>query len=508
MRRHHRIQPHFGKLLIAMIVSTIAVALLWAGAVAWAATDDDVPGTAIALGERAEGIVNPASDPNDVYGVWLDAGEEVRLKCLPTATSSSADPKEGGLWLLSPEASSLGAADDHTIAHYANLWKGSFLTTYAEFELVAARSGTYYAWVEGTAGNFAYTLDLQSTGRPSYPASDANDIPGLPQGLGTVRGVVDTRVDSNDVYAVKLLAGQEVTVTLEPTHEVADGEDKHLTGTAWLYLLSPESTSVSSYSTRHEVTASVAAFNSRSDDRDETAVISYVPSATAVHYIWVRASSVVTNFAYTLTISGSAALPDDTPPPGTQTFPDVPSAHAYFTAIEGMADAGIIGGYADGRFGPFDPLYRAQFAKMICGTFNLSTPEGTTLFFTDLGEDDPSSLYPHQYVAAAYTAGITQGLTATTFGTYVDITRAQVITMSIRAAERLAPEALAEPPAGFDCTVPNFSDVHYPNLRKAEYNGLLEGLIGFGESWDPWQKASRGECAQILWNLLGKLSAD
>lgn len=508
MTRHRRMHAHSGKLLVAILVSAAVIGLLWTDAAAWAATDDDVPGTSIALGDNAQGTVNPASDPNDVYGIWLDAGEEVRVKCLPTATSSNADPKEGGLWFLSPEASSLSSVDDHTIAHYANLWKGSFLTTYAEFELVVARSGTYYAWVEGTAGDFAYELDLQSTGGPSYPAADANDIPGLPQGVGAVRGVVDTRVDRNDVYAVKLFAGQQVTVTLEPTHQVGDGEDKHLTGTAWLYLLSPKSTSVSSYSTWDEVTASVGAFNSRSDDRDETAVISYAPSATAVHYIWIKASSVVTNFAYTLTVSGSAAPPDDTPPPGTPTFPDVPSTHAYFAAIEGMADAGIIGGYTDGRFGPSDPLYRAQFAKMICGTFDLSAPEGTPLPFTDLGEDDPSSLYPHQYVAAAYAAGITQGLTATSFGTYVDITRAQVITMSIRAAESLAPGTLAEPPAGFDCTVPDFSDIHYPKLRKAEYNGLLDGLTGFGESWDPWQKSSRGECAQILWSLLGKLSAD
>jgi len=39
-------------------------------------------------------------------------------------------------------------------------------------------------------------------------------------------------------------------------------------------------------------------------------------------------------------------------------------------------------------------------------------------------------------------------------------------------------------------------------MRIAEYNGLLTGLQGFGMGWDPWPAASRGECAQILWNVL------
>lgn len=43
--------------------------------------------------------------------------------------------------------------------------------------------------------------------------------------------------------------------------------------------------------------------------------------------------------------------------------------------------------------------------------------------FTDLDPDDPTNLYPHEYVAAAPAAGITNGTRATTFSPWADISR-------------------------------------------------------------------------------------
>lgn len=190
-------------------------------------------------------------------------------------------------------------------------------------------------------------------------------------------------------------------------------------------------------------------------------------------------------------------------------FPDVPASHAYAGAVYGMAARGIISGYGSGLFGLNDPVKRAQFAKMICGAMAIPVTEATWLDatrpFTDLGADDPASLYPHDYVAAAAANNITKGVTPGNFEPYTSITRAQVITMIVRAAENLSPTTLAAPAAGYTPSIPNFSETHWPNLRKAEANGLLAGLDGYGSSWDPWQTATRGEVAQMLWNLLGKM---
>jgi hypothetical protein len=193
-------------------------------------------------------------------------------------------------------------------------------------------------------------------------------------------------------------------------------------------------------------------------------------------------------------------------------FVDVPDINPYAEAINDLYNAGIITGYSTPsgtEFRPDNNVWRAQFAKMVDITLGVPVSEGFRSPFTDLGPNDPTSLYPHEFVAQAYAYGITQGLTPTTFGPFEDISRAQVVTMLVRALQNLRPGRLVTPPAGYDALVPSFSDIHDGNMAIAQYNGLLKELQGYGESWDPWQKASRAEVAQMLHNvrwLLGLLT--
>jgi hypothetical protein len=176
----------------------------------------------------------------------------------------------------------------------------------------------------------------------------------------------------------------------------------------------------------------------------------------------------------------------------------------YADAINTLAGAGIIAGYSVGgvwEFRPDSPLWRAQFAKMIVGALGLPVDEGMPLPpFTDLGTDKLDDLYPHEFVAGVYDNGITKGTTATTFGPYTDLTRAQLITMVVRAVERLSPATLAGVPAGWHGTLDASDGTHGPNIAKAEYNGLLDG-IGLG-GWSVWGKATRGETAQVMYNMM------
>ena len=99
--------------------------------------------------------------------------------------------------------------------------------------------------------------------------------------------------------------------------------------------------------------------------------------------------------------------------------------------------------------------------------------------------------------------GIVLGRPDGTFGPWDEITRCNVVAMVIRAARQLQPGRLADPPAQY---VGSFSPTGWPeqdaNLRLAEYNGLLQGLKGFGSHWSPWQCATRGEVAHILAKLM------
>jgi hypothetical protein len=110
---------------------------------------------------------------------------------------------------------------------------------------------------------------------------------------------------------------------------------------------------------------------------------------------------------------------------------------------------------------------------MITGTLALEVSEDDPLGpFTDLGPDAANSLYPHEYVAAAYFNGITKGVTPTNFQPYKDIPRAQVFTMVIRAVDEMYPDLLEEPPADYEGPWGFFDRTHEDYARKAFWNDL------------------------------------
>ena len=184
-------------------------------------------------------------------------------------------------------------------------------------------------------------------------------------------------------------------------------------------------------------------------------------------------------------------------------FPDIPSSHPYAGAIADLSQRGIISGYADGSFGPDNPVVRQQFAKMMVKTLGLPVSQADVCPFPDVPQniDLKDPLYPDKYVAVCAAQGITVGKDTIppTFDPYSPITRQQLITMVARAAE------LATPP---DTYVPPFAPAqfypkeHFDNACRAAYAGLLDGLQGLGVGFDFLADASRGECAQLLFNLL------
>jgi subtilisin family serine protease len=167
----------------------------------------------------------------------------------------------------------------------------------------------------------------------------------------------------------------------------------------------------------------------------------------------------------------------------------------YWYEIGYLASQEIVAGTGDGLFHPSDALLRQQFAKIIVLTLNYSVTDDSTCPFVDV-QDVADDLYPYHYVAAAYTAGITVGTTPDHFSPYRTLTRAQLITMVARAAQ------LPEPPSDYVTSFLNFSAVHYPWARKAEYAGLLSRLVGMGYHYDFNAPASRGEVCALLYSLL------
>ena len=194
-----------------------------------------------------------------------------------------------------------------------------------------------------------------------------------------------------------------------------------------------------------------------------------------------------------------AALPAGAPIPGDR-FADL-ALYPYSQAINALADQGVVVGYPDGTYRPTLPVTRAQFAKMLVLALDIPVTEGAlTCPFGDV-EKVPGSLFPYDYVAAAADAGITHGVTATRFEPYVPVTRAQAMTMVVRALQTLRPGRITAPSHDWTAAAVLYvgDPTHGENAALAQLNGLLAGVDLAG--WDVDLPASRGLLAQMLNNI-------
>lgn len=194
------------------------------------------------------------------------------------------------------------------------------------------------------------------------------------------------------------------------------------------------------------------------------------------------------------------------PPSGPAVpFADVSGTHPYRTAIISLFEQGAVAGYdvpGGAAFRPDQPYLRAQFAKVMVEALGLPVSEDLEAPFWDLGPDDPDSLYPHDYIAAAFKAGIIQGYPGGAFHPWGPVSRAQLVTLVVRAASALRSSLLLAPPGWYDSLLGAFDNTHGASMSIAQYSGLVNGVIGYGRTWSPWLPVTRGEGARVLWNLL------
>ncbi|MHB1344396.1 MAG: S-layer homology domain-containing protein [Thermoleophilia bacterium] len=196
--------------------------------------------------------------------------------------------------------------------------------------------------------------------------------------------------------------------------------------------------------------------------------------------------------------------------PKAPMFLDVPGTHLYRTAIQGLKEREVVSGYPSSGGAVFRPdatLTRAQFAKMLTLVLDIPVDPAAIAPFDDVGP----GLFPGAYVSALAERGIAKGTEPRTFSPYATLTRAQLMTLLVRAIDKVKPGVLGTPPMtpypqGYPGAIGPFDRTHAPFMIRAELNGLVDGLVGygFGGTWDPWKPATRAEAAQALWNLLGK----
>ena len=219
-------------------------------------------------------------------------------------------------------------------------------------------------------------------------------------------------------------------------------------------------------------------------------------AGTRVEHLRTSVLFAVVLLALFLVAAGSLAAPAR-----ALAFADVTSSHPNYQAIDYLSRRFIVEGYDDGCFGPNDLVFRQQFAKLAVLAFSLPVSELDVCPFGDVDRVGPGSLYPDNFVAVVASRGITIGVDASHFAPYQHVSRAQVLSMVVRAANLLRPGLLLEPVPGFVSRWGGFSADHARNAAVAEYNYLLDGL-SYTSATDPWAPMTRAEIAQILYNVL------
>ncbi|WP_256701832.1 Ig-like domain-containing protein [Paenibacillus sp. P3E] len=177
------------------------------------------------------------------------------------------------------------------------------------------------------------------------------------------------------------------------------------------------------------------------------------------------------------------------------TFIDVAPDHWVYTALKSLSAKHVVTGLTDSRFAPAQTTTRAEFTAMLVRALQLKdTGEG--LPFRDV----PAGSWYTKSVAAAYAAGLIEGVTATAFAPDAEITREQMAVLLIKAYEYKAGKAASR--GGLQ----NLTDSALisvwakSQVAQAVAHGIMQG-IGDGR-FDPQGLVSRAQSTQAMYNFL------
>lgn len=110
-------------------------------------------------------------------------------------------------------------------------------------------------------------------------------------------------------------------------------------------------------------------------------------------------------------------------------FTDVDSGDWYYTAVNSLAQTGVLNGYEDGTFRPNQSVTRAEFVTALSKCFTLSSG---SVPFPDVGKNH----WAYKYIASAVAKGWINGFEDNTFRPDAEILRCQVPVILNEALER------------------------------------------------------------------------
>ncbi len=172
-------------------------------------------------------------------------------------------------------------------------------------------------------------------------------------------------------------------------------------------------------------------------------------------------------------------------------FSDVQPADYFYTPVQYLACHGVISGYNDGTFRPYNQTTRAQLAKIIVGGEGWSVNTTGGPHFNDVGVG--STFYP--FVETAFNHGIISGYNDGSFRPSNPVTRGQLSKIIVGA------QGWAVNTTG----APHFVDlgpdsIFYPAIETAFNHGIISGYSD--STFRPGNPATRGQIAKIVYLAL------
>lgn len=168
-------------------------------------------------------------------------------------------------------------------------------------------------------------------------------------------------------------------------------------------------------------------------------------------------------------------------------FNDVAFDTYYYDFVYNLGSAGVINGYADGTFRPFNNATRAQLVKMVvlAQGFTINTTGGP--HFTDVPVDHPF----YEYIETAVNNHLVVGYDDGTFRPYANVTRAQTMKIVVLAA-------------GWEIDTtggPHFSDVpvgsNFYNFIETGFNHQV--INGYADgTFHPYADVIRAQISKIV----------
>ncbi len=224
-------------------------------------------------------------------------------------------------------------------------------------------------------------------------------------------------------------------------------------------------------------------------------------SATSVPPSTTPVPASATASATPILPSATAVPPSRTPVPPTATrapgasptpcpihFSDVYPTDYFYTPVLYLACQGVVSGYADGTFRPYNQTTRAQMVKIVVLGFGLPLQTPLAPTFSDVPAAHP--FYP--YIETANARHIVSGYADGTFRPNANVTRGQLSKIDVGAAGWPA----LNPPA------PTFSDVpagsaFYTFVETAVCHGVVSGYSD--GTFRPANAATRGQIGKIVY---------